>query len=141
MAIELSALQIQTLEKKLRRPYWYTLCTALPLGLLIMLKPGKVLPRHADQTTAEQGFIYMLGGVFAAFGVLSLLGLRSPRKWQPILLLQMLYKIFAIVAGMYVMKREGTWVWDKDRTQFVFGNATYVVLDLLSMNFRDLLRK
>lgn len=35
----------------------------------------------------------IVGGVYVAFGILSILGLRSPLKFMPVLLLRLFYKV------------------------------------------------
>ena len=70
--------------------YIYNAVTAGVLGLGIILIPKSliVLFRIPNQEPMVFGII---GSIYVSLGALSLLGLRSPLKFVPILLLQLLY--------------------------------------------------
>ncbi len=91
----------------LKFQYWFTILAAIPLGLAIILFPRwtQKLFKWKEQDTLMFG---ITGSVYFAFGTLSILGLKDPLKWSPILLLQFLYKVtwFAGVVGLMAKRGE-----------------------------------
>lgn len=92
--------------KGLRFQYWFTALSAIPLGLAIVL-----FPRWTQKTLRwkeQDRFIMGISGsVYFAFGTLSLLGLKDPVKWSPILLLQFVYKVTWMAGVVAVMAKRG----------------------------------
>lgn len=78
--------------KGLKFQYWFTIFAAIPLGLMIIFFPEQTrkLWRWKEQDRMMYG---ITGSVYFAFGTLSIMGLRNPVKWSPILMLQFLYKV------------------------------------------------
>jgi hypothetical protein len=76
--------------------YIYTIVVAGGCGLGIILIPNVMISvfRMPKQNSIVSGVI---GSVYLAFGILSILGLRSPLKFVPILLLQLCYKVIWFV--------------------------------------------
>ena len=85
----------------LRFQYGYTAILATLLGLVIMLFPG-FFARVTGIKDQDHTFFGISGAVYTGFGLLSMLGLRQPKKFAPILLLQFTYKMiwFILVMGL-----------------------------------------
>jgi hypothetical protein len=75
----------------LRLMYVWTIVGAGGFGLVALFAPG--LMESAMGFPAEDPFMRgIVGSLYVAFGILSLLGLRSPLKFVPVLFLQLCYK-------------------------------------------------
>ena len=121
----------------LRFQYWFTAICATSLGLSIML-----FPRFTEKLfmwKKQDDIIYGISGsAYFAFGLLSLLGLKNPKKWAPILLLQFTYKMawFNFVVGRLIRKGEldvcSSWA-------LIAGYAAFVAGDLWAVPFGYLL--
>ena len=81
----------------IRFMYIYNAITAGILGLGVILIPKSLISlfKIPDQEPMVFG---IMGSVYFSIGVLSLLGLRSPLKFVPILLLQLFYKMVWVIA-------------------------------------------
>jgi hypothetical protein len=75
----------------LKGMYMYTIVGAGGFGLGIIFLP-EVIKSMFRWPVNEPVAFGVIGSVYAAFGLLSLLGLRSPLKFTPVLLLQLCYK-------------------------------------------------
>jgi len=76
----------------LRRMYLFTVLHAGGLGLGIILIPRIV--RSIFGWPSQDPIVFgICGSVWVAFGLLSILGLRSHLKMSPVLLLQLSYKV------------------------------------------------
>lgn len=92
--------------KGMRFQYWFTVIMALPLGLAIILFPE--LTRKIFNWKEQDRLIFgVSGSVYFAFGCLSLMGLKDPVKWSPILLLQFVYKVTWFVGVVGLMASRG----------------------------------
>jgi len=75
----------------------------------------------------------IVGGVYVAFGILAILGLRSPLKFAPILLLRLCYKVvwFAgIILPLLFVEPFPTY-----RIPFIVIFAIFVIRDLIAIPF------
>ena len=77
---------------KLKCMFIYTAITTIPFGLSIILMPGLWF-NLTDLTTQNQYIFGIVGSVWLAFGISSILGFRNPMKFIAILLLQLIYKV------------------------------------------------
>jgi fatty acid desaturase len=86
--------------------YIYTIVLAGGCGLGIILVPNVMISvfRMPRQDPIVSG---VMGSVFLAFGILSILGLRSPLKFVPILLLQLCYKLIWFVGVILPLRFVG----------------------------------
>lgn len=119
----------------LRGMYVYTAVAAGLFGLAMLTVPGAVksalcLP---DQDPIVLGIV---GSVYAAFGVLSLFGLRAPLRFAPVLLLQLVYKSIWFVAVALPLAVRGAF--PAHGLPFVAIFATYVIGDLIAIPFSRL---
>lgn len=117
---------------RLRFMYWYTIIGAGGFGLGIILIPDtmKSIFGWPDQDPIFYG---ITGSVFLAFGLLSILGLRSPIKFVPILLLQLCYKSIWFVGVIIPMLISGKFPSHGVLSVVIF--ATYIIGDLLAIPF------
>ena len=71
--------------------YWYTIVGAGTFGLAMVVIPETV--RSLFQWPTQDPIVYgVTGSVWLSFGLLSILGLKSPLKFVPVLLMQLTYK-------------------------------------------------
>lgn len=118
--------------KWLKIMYIYTIVGAGLSGLGILFVPGKViaLNRFAPQDPILFGVV---GSVWVAFGLLSILGLRDPLKFVPLLLMQLCYKsvwIIGVVLPMLFMGQLSA-----NDVMFVAMMLTYIIGDLIAIPF------
>lgn len=97
----MSAQQFSDFKMKgMKFQYRLTGVVATGLGIAILLFPELTLKLFMMKP--QDQIVYGISGsVYLAFGILSVLGLKDPVAWLPILLLQFLYKIiwFLLVVG------------------------------------------
>jgi hypothetical protein len=76
----------------LKAMYIYTIVGAGGFGLGIIVMP--TLMRTIFNWPAQDPIVYgVMGSVYLSFALLSILGLKSPLKFVPVLLLQLSYKV------------------------------------------------
>ena len=95
---------------------------------MILFFPGliKLIFNLPDQAGNILGII---GSVYLAFGLLSILGLRSPLKFLPVLLLQLAYKVvwfIGVILPLLVSGRISLF-----ELPYVIFFATYIIGDLI----------
>ena len=73
------------------------------------------------------------GSVWVAFGILSILGLRSPLKFSPILLLQLVYKVIWFVGVFFPFLIVGKF--PAYATGYVVFFLIYIIGDLIAIPF------
>ena len=118
--------------KWIKGMYIYTLIGAGGYGLMILFFPGliKLIFNLPDQAGNILGII---GSVYLAFGLLSILGLRSPLKFLPVLLLQLAYKVvwfIGVILPLLVSGRISLF-----ELPYVIFFATYIIGDLIAIPF------
>lgn len=112
--------------------YIYTIIGAGGYGLMILIFPNIVklvfnLPYQAET------ILGITGSVYFASGLLSILGIRSPLKFLPVLLFQLTYKIvwfIGVVMPLLVSGRISLFA-----LPYVIFFATYVIGDLIAIPF------
>jgi hypothetical protein len=118
--------------------YLYTILGAGGFGLGIVIAPELV--KAALQWPGDEPLaLGIVGSVYVAFGVLSVLGLRDPLKFAPVLLLQLCYKSVWFVAVVLPLLVRGRFPHYGLFTAAVF--ATYIVGDLIAIPFPYLLAR
>ncbi len=116
----------------LRFLYAYTIAGAGGTGLVMILAPGFVpsLFGMPDQDP----FIYgVAGSVWLTFGILSILGLRAPIRFLPVLLMQLCYKTVWLAGVVLPLLIRGNF--PVYGVLFTLVMASYVVLDLIAIPF------
>jgi hypothetical protein len=118
--------------------YLYTIISAGLLGLGVVLAPDYVISMMG-WPLQDPVIFGVFGSVYVAFGFLSILGLRSPLKFSPVLLLQLSYKIiwFAGVALPLALKGQ----FPAHGYVFVAIFLSYVIGDLIAIPFGYLFGK
>ncbi len=118
--------------------YIYTVLSAGLLGLGVVLTPDYVISMMG-WPLQDPVIFGVFGSVYVAFGLVSILGLRSPLKFPPVLLLQLSYKIiwFAGVALPLAVKGQFP------AYGYVFAAIflSYVIGDLIAIPFGYLFGK
>jgi len=122
----------------LKGMYIYTIIVAGGMGLGLIFIPSKV--QEALKMQNQDPIIFgILGGVYVSFALLSILGLQSPLKFSPILLLQLGYKaiwLVAVVLPAIVTRNLPTYA-----ISFIVVFATFIVGDLIAIPFKYLFCK
>ena len=112
--------------------YWYTIVGAGGFGLGIITIPNTM--RSVFSWPNQDPIVFgITGSVYVAFGVLSILGLRSPLKFVPILLLQLCYKSIWFIGIILPMLLSGKFMAYGLLHVTIF--ATYIIGDLIAIPF------
>ncbi len=112
--------------------YIYTIVVAGLFGLGIIVVPEMIKSKFTWPVEEPVAF-GIIGSVYMAFGLLSILGLRSPLKFTPILLLQLCYKtiwFIGVVLPLWVTAHFPSYAMP---TVIIF--ATFIVGDLIAIPF------
>jgi len=100
------------------------------LGMIIMPEFMKSLFGWPNQDPIVLG---ICGSVYFAFALLSILGLRSPLKFAPVLLLQLSYKVVWFVGVILPILFTGKFPCYAVLYVLIF--ATYIIGDLIAIPF------
>ncbi len=117
---------------RLKFLYLYTIIGAGGFGLGIIFMPDFVrsLFRMPIQDPVTFG---ITGGVYLAFGILSIFGLKSPLKFVPVLFLQVLYKSIWLIGVILPLLLKGELQLYGILITIIF--LTYIIADLFSIPF------
>jgi hypothetical protein len=120
----------------LRFMYGYTVVVAGGCGAAMIISPSTVqsLFRLPNQDALSFAIV---GSVYLAFGLSSLLGLRDPLRFVPILLLQLNYKIIWFAGFFLPQSLTGQFPPYGILIAILF--ASYVIGDLIAIPFSYLL--
>jgi hypothetical protein len=122
----------------LKLMYSLTIIFAGITGLLMVLSPSTINSLMSMPT--ENPMIFGLAGsLWLAIGLLSVLGLRSPLKFVPVLLLELIYKtvwIVFVVLPAFVNNSYSTWV-----TPIVVLFLAFMVGEIIAIPFWTLFEK
>ncbi|HPI57148.1 MAG TPA: hypothetical protein PKV94_07155 [Syntrophales bacterium] len=116
----------------LKRMYIYTIIAAGGFGLGIIIMPER-MKSIFGWPVQDPLILGICGSVFAAFGLLSILGLRSPLKFAPILLLQLTYKVVWFIGVVFPLLFAGQYPHYGLLHAVIF--ATFVFVDLIAIPF------
>ncbi len=126
------------LDLKLKALYLYTIVITIPFGLGILIIPDMMVTLFG--WPSQDPIVFgVMGSVYLAFGLLSILGLRSPKKFLPILLMQFCYKVAWFLGVLLPIVITGQF--QVYGILYVVIFATYIVGDILVIPFSDLLAK
>jgi len=113
--------------------YLYTIVGAGGFGLGILVIPDVMRSifgwPHSDQIIA----FGVTGSVYLSFALLSMLGLRSPLKFAPLLLLQLVYKAVWFVGVVLPLLLAGKF--PQYALLFTGIYMTYIIGDLIAIPF------
>ena len=122
----------------LKAMYLYTLVGAGGFGLGVVLAPDWM--RSVFSWPQQDPIVFgVTGSVYLAFGLLSVLGLRAPLRFAPLLLLQLSYKVIWMVAVVLPLFLAGTL--PRYALLHVVVFASYIVGDLVAIPFADLFKR
>ena len=122
----------------LRLMYAWTILGAGGFGLVVLFAPGLVESTMGfpSQDPFMRGIV---GAVYVAFIVLSILGLRSPLKFVPVLFLQLCYKCIWFLVVLLPRLLGGQFPVHAVVLSLIF--TTYVIGDLIAIPFGRLFAK
>ena len=116
----------------LKGMYILTIIHAGGSGLGIILIPSII--RSIFGWPSQDPIMFgICGSVWVAFGLLSILGLRSPLKFSPILLLQLSYKVVWFIGVLLPVLIAGTF--PAYAIGYVVFFAIYIIGDLIAIPF------
>ena len=116
----------------LKGMYIYTIVGAGGFGLGIIIIPDVV--RSTFGWPGQDPIVFgVFGSVYVAFGLLSILGLRSPLKFTPVLLLQLCYKVVWFIGVLLPILFAGKF--QSYALMYVVIFATYIIGDLIAIPF------
>jgi hypothetical protein len=116
----------------LKGMYIYTIVGAGGFGLGIIFAPN-IMRTMLSMPSQDPIVLGIAGSVYLAFALLSILGLRSPLKFTPVLLLQLTYKIIWFVGVIFPILLAGKFPSYAILNVVVF--ATYIIGDLIAIPF------
>jgi len=116
----------------LKGMYIYTIVGAggFGLGIIIMPELMRSLFGGPSQDPIVSG---VCGSAYLSFALLSILGLRSPLKFAPILLLQLSYKVVWFIGVILPILFAGKF--PTYALPYVLIFATYIIGDLIAIPF------
>jgi len=122
----------------LRAMYLYTLVVSGGVGLGMVLIPATI--QSVLRFPPQDGVVFGLGGsLFLALGLISILGLRSPLKFVPILLLELVYKPVWLIAVALPLFLKGQFPFYVVFISVTF--LTFIIGNLIAIPFSYLFSK
>ena len=118
--------------------YIWTIVIAGGFGLGMIFAPSKM--QSMSDIVCEPVTYGITGSVFLAFGLLAILGLRSPLKFAPILLLQLTYKVVWFVGVVLPLLVAGSFPTSGEILRIVIYALT-VVGDVIAIPFQYVFAK
>ena len=118
--------------------YIYTIIVAGLFGLGMIIVPEMIKSKFTWPVEEPVAF-GIIGSVYMAFGLLSILGLRSPLKFTPILLLQLCYKTIWFIGVVFPLWATAHFPSYAMPTVIIF--ATFIVGDLIAIPFANVFAK
>ncbi len=116
----------------LRGMYIYTIVGAGLFGLGMIVIP-EVIKTMFTWPVKEPIAFGIVGSVYVAFGLSSILGLRSPLKFVPVLLMQLCYKSIWFIGVVLPLLITAHFPSYAIPTVIIF--ATYIIGDLIAIPF------
>jgi hypothetical protein len=116
----------------LKGMYIYTIVGAGLFGLGIIVIP-EVIKTIFTWPVNEPIALGIVGSVYVAFGLSSILGLRSPLKFVPVLLMQLCYKSIWFIGVVLPLLITSHFPNYAIPTVIIF--ATYIIGDLIAIPF------
>jgi len=116
----------------LKGMYIYTIVGAGLFGLGMIVIP-EVIKTMFTWPVKEPVVFGIVGSVYVAFGLLSILGVRSPLKFVPVLLLQLCYKSIWFIGVVLPLLITAQFPSYAIPTVIIF--ATYIIGDLIAIPF------
>jgi hypothetical protein len=114
----------------LKLMYILTIVVAGISGLGVILFPSVMSLRMPKQDPVVFG---ITGSVYLAFAILSILGLRSPLKFAPVLLLQLCYKVTWLIGVIFPLLFSGLFPTYAIPSVVIF--VIFIIGDLIAIPF------
>jgi len=112
--------------------YIITIVVAGGFGLGVIFMPNTIVSMY--KMPKQDPIIFgIVGSVYVAFGILSILGLRSPLKFAPVLLLQLCYKVIWFIGVILPLLFVGPF--PMHGIPFVVIFAIFIIGDLIAIPF------
>jgi len=112
--------------------YWYTIVGAGGFGIGIIFMP-KVMRSLFSWPFSDPIVFGVTGSVYLSFALLSILGLRSPLKFVPILMLQLSYKVVWLIGVILPLLVSGKFPTYAILHVSIF--ISYIIGDLIAIPF------
>ena len=122
----------------LKGMYIYTIAGAGGFGLGIIFLP-EMIKSMLGWPANEPVALGVVGSAYTAFGLLSLLGLRAPLKFAPVLLLQLCYKSIWFVGVLLPLVVNSRFPIYGITFAIIF--ASYIIGDLIAIPFSRVFAK
>jgi hypothetical protein len=122
----------------LKGMYIYTIVGAGMFGLGMLVVPEAIQAAFRWPVNEPMAF-GVIGSVYAAFGLLSVLGLRSPLKFAPLLLMQLCYKSIWFICVLLPLLMTAHFPAYGITMVIVF--ITYIIGDLIAIPFSYVFEK
>jgi len=116
----------------LKGMYIYTIVGAGGFGLGMIVAPN-VMGSVFSWPSGDPIAIGVTGSVYLSFALLSILGVRSPLKFVPVLLLQLCYKVVWFIGVVLPLLVAGKFPMYAILHVVIF--ATYIIGDLIAIPF------
>jgi hypothetical protein len=116
----------------LKLMYIYTIVGAGGFGLGVLVMP-EAMTSIFGWPSQDPIVFGVTGSVYLAFALLSILGLRSPLKFSPVLLFQLTYKVVWFIAVVFPLLATGNFPSYAFVHVVIF--ASYIVGDLIAIPF------
>ena len=119
--------------------YIYTIVGAGLFGLGILIIPNTMESIFGWPNQDRIISFGVTGSVYLSFALLSILGLRSPLKYSPVLLLQLSYKVIwfiGVVIPMLISSQFKLY-----GLLYVIIYASYIIIDLIAIPFAHVFAK
>lgn len=123
----------------LKALYIYTIIGAGAFGLGIIIIPDVMESIFGWPNQDRIISFGVTGSVYLSFALLSILGLRSPLKFTPVLLLQLSYKVIWFIGVVLPMLFAGEF--KLYGLLYVVIYATYIIVDLIAIPFSHVFAK
>ena len=116
----------------LKGMYIYTIVGTGGFGLGVILIPS-VMRSIFGWPSQDPIVLGVCGSVWFSFALVSILGLRSPLKFSPVLLLQLTYKVVWFIGVILPVLIVGKF--PAHATAYVLFFAVYIIGDLIAIPF------
>ena len=118
--------------------YIYTIIGAGGFGLGMLLFPGWI--QSLFHFPAQDPVVFgITGSVYAGFGLIAILGLGSPLKFAPVLLLQLCYKVLWLFGVIVPLLVSGQFPLYATTLLLIF--VSYIIGDCIAIPFSHLFSK
>ena len=126
-------------ELKLKVFYAVIAIIEIPIGILMLVAPEVYLSIMGGPSNQDPLLYGVAASIWETFGILSLLGIRSPMKFVPILLFQFTYKciwFIGVILPLAILGQIGMY-----GILMIIVFAIFVIGDIIVIPWRTILEK